>query len=238
MNEKTLVSVHGYAGDQDQIKNFIKFYEHHQAPVIVMSPEDSKIVKVGPHICRHAGRRAYIGPVSLQRQILQLQVLLTYTDFDWFLMNDSDSICLTPEIPRYLYERPDVLWGNLVSDEMHPRKPDYQFPRQALQPPYFCSRKILQKFVDVAPGLRIDPQTPFIDWQMRQVPHIGGFPVANFHDGVSCPSTGAALGWMIQNIVDRGAVMIHSLKTPRALQEVISARVNWRRKNGLPLIGT
>lgn len=223
-----------------QIKNFIKFYEHHKCPLVIFSPEDSPIKVVGPHICRWQGmgRRAYIGPVSLQRQVIQLRAALEYKDFDWFLMNDSDSFCLTPDIPAYLYERRDVMWGNLVSDEMHPRKPDYQFPRQALQPPYFCSRQVLQKFVDFAPSLRPDPTTPFIDWQMRQVPHIGGIPISNFRDGVSCPSSdGNSLAWMIQNIVDRGAVMIHSVKTPRAFQEIISARVNWRRKNGLPLIG-
>lgn len=237
MNEKTIVSVHGYAGDMHQIKNSLKFYEHHQCPLVILSPEDSKIEKVGPHICQFAGRRAYVGPVSLQRQILQCKLLLDYKGFDWFLMNDSDSLCLVPEIPRYLYERPDVMWGNLVSDEMHPRKPDYQFPRQALQPPYFCSRAILQKFVDYGPSLRPDPQTPFIDWQMRQVPHIAKILVGNFKDGCSCPtSDGNSLAWMIQNIVDRGAVMLHSIKTPRALQECVNARVNWRRKNGLPLI--
>jgi len=238
MNEKTLVSVHGYAGDMHQIKNMMKFYEHHQCPVVIFSPEDSKIEKVGPHICKFGGRRAYIGPLSLQRQVIQLQMLLNdFPDFDWFLMNDSDSICLTPEIPKYLYARPDVLWGNLVSDEMHPRRPDYPFPRQALQPPYFCSRATLKKFVDYAPSLRPDPQTPFIDWQMRQVPHIGKFLVSNFKDGCSCPTTdGSSLGWMIQNIVDRGAVMLHSIKTPRALQEIVNARVNWRRAHGLSLI--
>src|SRR5712672_3244855 len=102
MNPRTLVSVHCYAGDQHQVKDFLPWYIHHECPVIIMSPEDSPVT-ISPHICHHAGRRAYIGQESLDRQRKHLEILLDYP-YDFFLLNDSDSFCVSSELPKYLYE--------------------------------------------------------------------------------------------------------------------------------------
>lgn len=162
MNDKTLVVVCGYAGDQQQIEELRPWYEHHRCPIVIMSPDDSRIERVGPHICRFGGKRAYIGQDSLDRQWIHMRMALEY-EFDWYLLHDSDSIIMTPEIPAYLYERDDVVWSNQVTDFRVPGATwvdvatgattvwpeDYHagFPLIAMQPPYFLSRKMLTHLV-------------------------------------------------------------------------------------------
>lgn len=232
LNPKTLVSCHGYYGDSIQIRNMLRYQEHHQCPLIILSPVDSRIERMGPHICRFAGKRAYVGDLSLTRQFAQMRVLLEYP-FEYFLANDSDSLCLSPRIPEYLYKDPHNFWSNEVSDLMHQRKSDYQWPRQAFQPPYFFSRSILEKMIATEGTFAYDQQTPFIDWVMMAICHAGGIPHKNFRDGISCPTSDAhSRGHMVNHIVQRGAVMLHSVKTQFSLQAMVSARHQWSREHG------
>jgi hypothetical protein len=232
MNPLTLVTVHGYYGDSAQIRNALRYYEHHGCSVVIMSPTDSPIQKMGPHICRFAGKRAYIGQLSIDRQYAQMRAMLDYP-FEFFLANDSDSICISPKIPEYLYETPGVLWSNEVSDLMHQRKADYKWPRMAFQPPYFFSRSALEAMLATEGKFETDQQTPFIDWLMMAICHAGNIPHANYRDGVSCPtSDGHSRRHMSTRIANHGAVMLHSIKTPIALQEMVSARYQYNRTQG------
>lgn len=232
LNPGLLVSVHGYDGDSHQIRNMLKLQEHHEAPVVIFSPEDSPIKKMGPHICRFVGRRQYIGQLSLDRQREQLTALMEYP-FDWFLSNDSDSLCLEPKLPAYLFERKDVLWSNVVSDAMHARPPGYPWPQLAFQPPYFFSRDVLRRLISV--DVPADPKTPFIDWWMMAAAVAAKIPYACFRDGMSCPTSDhGSLAAMSDAVTNRGAIFVHSIKTPRALNQVVGCRRYHVRKFGLP----
>lgn len=222
MNNNTLVSVHGYKGDEHQVLNNLPVYEHHKCPIVIFSPVNSRIERVGPHICRFGGNRAYVGPESLNRQRIHLRMLLDYP-FEFFLANDSDSFCLTPELPAYLFEQKGVLWSNEVSDMMHPRLRNYRFPRLAFQPPYFFSREVIERLikVDVAP----DVTTPFIDWVMMAWAILSQCPHRSYPDGFSCPTgdpTSASV--MIDHVLNRGRVMLHSIKTPKVLNQLLACR--------------
>jgi len=188
MNDNTLVVVHCYAGDAQRVLNFMPCYLHHECPVIIMSPEDSKVEFTGI-ICRHAGRRAYIGQESLDRQRLHLQMALEYP-YDYFLLNDSDSFCVSPEIPKYLYEESGgVVWSGEVTE---PRPHESPYPKIAMQPPYFLNRESLKRMLAVAdkPQVRAHSVTPFIDWYMlaltceaglRPRTHVRGEPRFLWH---------------------------------------------------------
>lgn len=222
MNPRTLVSVHGYAGDQDQIENLMPFLLHHECPVIVLSPVDSPITKVeaAPSvICRQAGKRAYIGPDSLVRQLEQMKLLLEFKEFDYFLMNDSDSVCLSPKIPDYIYREPDFLWSNEVSDTMHTRLLSYRLPRLAFQPPYFISRGNIEKILKYEKRVVADKTTPFIDWVMMAWAMASGVPHRNFRTGLSCGTRGNVQGfqWMSREVRKHGKVMLHSIKDKNVL---------------------
>lgn len=181
MNEGTLVAVCGYGpttppakdwahdlkGDAYQIEAMLPFYEHHKCPVVILSPEDAPIKSMGRHHCRHSGLRGYIGQGSLDRQRDFLKILLSYPiELEWFLMHDSDSVCLTPGIPGYLYENKNVVWSNEV---LEPRPHLSVLPKIAMQPPYFFSREALSKMLSISDKIKAHPITPYIDHYMLQL---------------------------------------------------------------------
>src|SRR6202040_3913014 len=105
MNENTRVVICCYEGDAHQL--CMPGYLQHGCPITVMSPDDSRVVIPGVD-CAHAGKRAYIGQDSLDRQLLHMELMLTYPE-DHFLCHDSDSIVLDAKLPDYLYAEPDVV---------------------------------------------------------------------------------------------------------------------------------
>lgn len=242
MKHKILLSIHGYAGDEKQIHELLPFYEHHNLPIVVISPSDSPIDKVGPHICWHgAGLRGYTGQLSWDRQQEQMKHLLTY-EVDWFFMNDADSFCLNPVLPEYLFWEQNTVWSNLVEDfrkpgehweaNEYPWPTDYHkgYPLKAAQPPYFVSRRALSKIVAVGPGDAC-PITPFIDWQMVKLPIDAGVKLKPFLKCASCETTtyrGKAV--MRECILKHGAEMIHSIKNIEAANECFSA---YKERNGI-----
>jgi hypothetical protein len=205
-------------------------YLHHECPVTIMSPIDSKVEIQQPGIeSRFGGKRAYTGQLSLDRQYEHLKMLLEYPE-DFFLCHDSDSVCLSPKIPDYLYAEPDFLWSNLVVDNVRERELGFYmdgFPRLAFQPPYFMSRKVIERLL--APimdkNLDMNPTLPFIDHYMVQLAVKAGVPWKNFSDGITGPISSDRrsfeLGW---NAALRGAVMIHSVKAPEFWRPLMQAR--------------
>lgn len=166
LNPDTLVVVSAYAGDAHQVSTFLPCYLHHECSVIIMSPEDSK-VEIPGLICRYAGRRAYIGQESLDRQRLHLQIAYEEYPFAYYLFNDADSFCVSPEIPKFLYEQSDgIVWSGEVTD---PRPHWSPYPKIAMQPPYFLSRESLRRMLAVADKVKAHPITPYIDHYMLQL---------------------------------------------------------------------
>lgn len=241
LNPDTLVSVHCYEGDSSQIHMLRPLYEHHQCPVVVMSPSDAPVTKFGPHWCWHeSGARAYIGQASLDRQFIQMRQLLEFKQengkpFEFFLMNDSDSICLDAKLPDYLYAEDNVLWSNLVEDFRKPGETfqgitwpkDYHagFPLQASQPPYMLSRKALTRMVENYGKVKCCPITPFIDWSILVMAVVAGVELRPFRHGASCETkTDMGMAVMRQQIAERGAMMVHAIKRPEARDMCVEAR--------------
>lgn len=238
MNENTLVAVCGYAGDAHQIRNALPYYTHHHCPLLVLSPEDApitaKLVLLKPEISyRTGGVRAYIGQPSLDRQKRFFEILLEYP-YHYFLLHDSDSVCLSPKLPDYLYAEPNVVWSNIVSDAMHPRPEGYPYPRLAFQPPYFLSRQSMAKLVEVADSVPGDPRTPFVDWCMMAWTVKAGLAYKGFPDGVSSPTNDDDVSSVtaVSNAVrNEGKIFIHSVKTLHILRRLGYDRVEWKRKH-------
>jgi hypothetical protein len=238
MNDNTLVTIHGYAGDAGQIDMMMPYYKHHGCPVMVLSPEDSPITprmlknpghNVGVEF-RTAGKRAYIGQLSLDRQLEHLRVMLNDPrQFQWFLANDADSVVLKVDLPQYLYEEKDVMWSNIVSDAMHDhhRPPGYPWPHLAFQPPYFFSRHVLEKIVAVGPSVPGDPGTPFIDWVMMAWTVAAGMKYKSFPEGVSCPTIPDTehLRNMVTLVETGDKYFLHAIKDPRAFHAIVYARI-------------
>jgi hypothetical protein len=238
-NQKTLVAVHGYSGDAAQIEMLMPLYEHHKCPILILSPDDAPI-RSDRHPWRTGGKRAYIGQDSLDRQYIHYQKMLE-TDADFFLWNDSDSICLAAEIPQVLYDNPDTVFSNQVDDFRRPGEryvdaannidvtwpTDYHagFPLIAKQPPYFLSRVALQRIVDTCQGIQACPITPFIDWYVVQCVVKAGLKHSAFPDGMgaSCETvTPHGVAVMRQQVAERNATFIHAIKRKEVKDEMLA----------------
>lgn len=173
---KVLISIHAYAGDEERVKAFMPWHEAHGHPVCILSPEDSPVTFL-PSV--RLGKRAYIGQDSLDRQYLHLK-FLSEQPYDYFLMHDSDSLCLTPKIPDYVFQ-PDVFFSNEVCD---PRPHETGLPKLAFQPSYALSKETLQRLVEVAPSVVPDPITPYIDNIMLRWVYAAGVKHQAFENSV------------------------------------------------------
>lgn len=226
MNPDTLITVHGYSGDAHQMTDLMPWYLHHQCPVVIMTPTDSRVTalkgandQVSYH---HAGKVGYIGQVSLDRQIEQMKYLLANFQHRFFLMNDSDSVCLIPQLPRYLYETPTIMWSNEVRE---PRPHTSIYPKIACQPPYFMTRETMAKLVSVPPEKwAAHPITPFIDYQMLVLPEEAGVTHLNFPDGQSNGTQDPhGLQYMALKIAQEKKVFVHSIKSLSILKQILRA---------------
>lgn len=225
MNGDTRVAVCCYEGDGHQVRNNLNVYLHHGCPVTVLSPEDSRVeIKHYSGVTNlFGGKRAYTGQGSLDRQRTHLAMLLDFPE-NRFLIHDADSVCLDPVIPQYLYDEPDIVWSNQVDDAIPQHQATFPegWPHVAFQPPYFLSRKTIGRMLAVAddPRCVASPMMPFIDYYMVQLTMVAGLPWRRFMDCLSYsiryPVRGPA--------AVPGAVMVHSVRDPRAVQMLLEMR--------------
>lgn len=221
-----LIAICGYEGDAHQVQFMRRHHEQMGFPIVVLSPADSPIRKVGPHWCISVGKRAYIGEDSLIRQKLHLRELLKLP-FSHYLVHDADSVCLSRTLPDYLFHQ-DVLWSNIVSDLMHQRPAGWPYPRLAFQPPYFFSRGILERFLQQADkSATANLQTPYIDFWMMEVAHDAGLPYIAFPDGASCGTPPGSIGHkLMRTLVERdGKRFCHAIKDESVFQDLLGC---WR----------
>jgi hypothetical protein len=212
---------------------------HHECPLVILSPNDAKADIRYPGVeNRYAGKRAYIGQASLDRQREHLKILLEYPE-NHFLINDADSFCLDAKLPDYLYAEPDVVWSNQVTDGIPEHQATFPegWPHVAFQPPYFLSRKTIEAMLAVADQVTASPVMPFIDYYMVQLTMTAGLPWKRFEKCVSCcishdPVTKPILTPQEQSVysggfqigrqhVQNGANFIHSVKDYKTAQILV-----------------
>jgi hypothetical protein len=245
---RTLVSVHCYSGDKNQVEDQLPYHQRHGHGVMVMSPEDSPVEINVPGVrCVTGGLREYVGFKGIARQLIHMRRLLE-EPYDWFLMNDSDSLCIAKDIPAYLYEDDNVLWSNVVHDAcIRPEHIASQYPGSyphiAFQPPVFASRSVMERLVSINPTKDMNPSLPVIDWMLmvhaidlgipyKAFPTAEGYPGSfgayeHTHEGKHVD--GAAL---MVKAVEAGNIMLHSIKHPEVLAEVSRAHERFRKNEG------
>lgn len=137
--EGTLVVVHCYAGDKRQVVDFLPRYLHHGYPVLVLSPEDAPVHILHPQvICRQAGQAGWKGAHTVYRQVKHWKLAAEYEP-RWVLLHDADSVCLTPQLPEYLFADPETFWSNEIGHHY-----------LNYEPPYFMSGAVLNRLVSIA----------------------------------------------------------------------------------------
>ena len=251
MNENTRVVVCCYQGDGHQVIEALEFFLHHECPLTVLSPEDSRVEVNYPGVTSlYGGKRAYIGQDSLDRQAIHLAMLLDFPE-KHFLIHDADSVLLDPKIPDYLYAEPDVVWSNQVDDAIPEHQPYFPegWPHVAFQPPYFLSRKTIAAML-VANGHPLtvaSPCMPFIDFYMVQLTMVAGLPWKRLMNSISCPISidlrkvnpsktdleTYSYGYKIamDSVLNKGTSVLHSVKNSVAIRNLAAARQEYLKNH-------
>lgn len=241
LNSDTCVVVCGYAGDAHQIEQAMPWYVHHECPVVVMSPTDAPITtsyQTGV-VFRSAGKKGWIGRHTLERQRDYFRMMLEYP-FGHFLMHDADSVCLAPKLPKYLYESPDTFWSNEVTDT---NPGPSHLPKLAFQPPYFTSRKVIEKLVVAKeaesyygdygpmPEQKLPIPTNCIDHFLLQLVYGAGVPHISFPHGASFETNSEHGIQTMRGLVrEHGRIFLHSVKTRPVLDQLLADRAIYLKK--------
>lgn len=235
MNSNTLVAVSAYSGDLPQVQALAPCYVHHGCPVVVMSPLNAPIkhedVPWAASVV-HAGKKCWAGPEAIERHGLFLRELLKFPQ-QFFLFNDSDSLCLSPEFPRYLYDQPEVAFSNEVLDT---NPGPSLLPKIALQPSYWFSRRVLERLVEVIdrPAPSYTCPTPHGDMPVPtlcpdhlhlQLVYAARLHHKNFSDGASFETVSRhGLETMAHHVRDQKKNFVHSVKSAAVLDRLLAER--------------
>lgn len=220
-----------FFGDAWTIKNNFDCYIHHKCPVLILSPEDAPVkVSLDGAMFRNAGKRAYVGQDSIDRQKAFLRILWEYPQ-NFFLVNDSDSLCLSPEIPKHLYTAPsDIFWSNECLSSS-PSKPP--LPMIALVPPYFFTRQSLSRMLAVIDNVPMNPEIPFIEHWMLQLVYASGIRHKGFLYGSNFKFYREGFEVVRNNVRNHGTVFIHPVKHPGILNTLKEDREYYLRVNSI-----
>ena len=230
-NPNTRVCVFCYSGDAHQVQLLLPSFLSHNCPVTIFSPEDAPVesldIPEGADVTfRIGGKREYIGVQSIRRQELHFRMMLDFPE-QFFFCNDADSLCLSPDLPAYLYKEPDTIWSNEIPDLMHERPVGHKLPRIALHPPWFFSRATIERILGWSPYVDPDPITPVIDHWLLQIAHPLGMPHKDFqHGGTSFPTENDEFhfGVMSGKVRYSGTVFVHTVKSARVLNRLLEDR--------------
>jgi len=232
MNPDTRVAVCCYADDAVYVVENMPLYQHHGCPITVLSPADSPALL--PVVdCRMGGKRAYIGQDCLDRMRIHLRILIAEHTENHFLIHDSDSVCLSPKLPDFLYDEPDTLWSNLVHNGIPEQQPGFPpgMPHIAFQPPWFMSRKTIKALLDVSEGCTVvNPILPFIDYWMVEMAIKGGIPWKPLPLAMSAPLSHdiwQANAEGLRQVRDNGFIFLHSIKGSRHAKPFVEARAQY-----------
>jgi hypothetical protein len=236
----TLVAVQCYSGDAGRVEDALEQYVHHRLPVLILSPIDAPVESIRhPQILhRTAGFNAYDGSGSVERYRSQLGVLAEY-GATHILLNESDSFCLSDELPGYLYRDDNIVWGNYTDIRyflMLKSEPDveaaYAKHNPAINAPWFFSVSALEKMLSVFDEA-VDALPPYargltdgvdISWWFHTAAHLAGLEHrSHIPLGVCRPITSPSEAEAARREVLSGAVMIHAVKDRWALEVVRNA---------------
>lgn len=219
MNPDTRVAVCCYQGDAHQVIELMPFIKHHGCPITILSPEDSQVLLPGLD-CRQGGKRCYIGWDGVERMREHLRILLTYPE-QFFYINDSDSFCVSPELPAYLYAEPDVVWSSVIPNGVVEQQPGFApgMPHVAFHPPWFLSRTVIERLL--WEYVKPNQYLPFIDYWMLEAAVHAGLQWKPFEMAMSVPTASHEPSYrQAHEAARKGALFFHSVKSGQTARSI------------------
>lgn len=226
MNPDTRVVICCYAGDASQVTSMLPLYTQHGCPLLVLSPEEPATARVDiPNVeSRYGGKQCYIGWDGVERMKRHLRICLEYPE-NFFLIHDADSILLDPEIPAEWYADPNVLWSNRVDNGVPEQQRGFarNMPHIAFHPPWFLSRKVIERLLEVGDDVSPNTYLPFIDYWMVEAAVRAGVEWKDMAGRMSVPMV-SHQEWACDMVRKHGYTVIHSCKGMQYAQPLIEAR--------------
>jgi hypothetical protein len=189
----TRTVVLAYQGDAKQVVEMLPLWEHHGNPVTILSPADSA-VNIPWVECRNVGEVAHFGPKAQQRHLAQMKLLIDEYPDEYFFINESDSFCVSPRLPDYLYSKPSTFWTNGGRDEStldgrleaRPRERWFSF-----QGPWWMPRTIIERMVAAAPLLTYDGRLKWVDLYLSELAFAANVPFRIMPQAICMPIAGS-----------------------------------------------
>jgi hypothetical protein len=217
VHSDTLVLVQAFAPYRDMVIRHLPYWQNHQCRVVISSPRDSFCDVPGVECVAH-GVDEHAGIKSLDRW-KEIMRWLAGQDHAFFLMHESDSICLTGEIPLRYYQQSDTFFSNEAEDNKVP--PDQKVFCVA---PWFFSYAVLRRFNQALE--KVAYRAPYHgDRWVGQVLEEGGIRHQSFSPGITCGTLGLHSRDLKQvcEAVRRGVTMVHGIKTEEVLRVLLRA---------------
>lgn len=192
-----------------------------------------------------AGTNCYDGQANFDKHDEYFRILLKQP-YEHFFVVETDSFCLSPELPKRFYQEPDVFW-TYVHTEERPHKSPY--PKIAFQAPWFYSRKTIERLLSVDRSkLQYHPATPYGDWFFMALCCESGVQFRHNLDGVSfmgwnadgndevperarVPSYWRGEDFMEEDVL-HGTILIHSVRHLRVINRLKEARRQYLKMQG------
>ena len=204
-----------HGGAQWTYSRHLPFWQAHNCPMLTFCPVDDKIV--GPEKIVAWGAKGHHDSWALDRFKYLLKLLTTYP-YDYFMINEYDSMCMCGPLPEFLYDR-DALWCNLFHDS------GTQFLGTSFcHPPLFMSKKILCQIVETGEKYPQHSEHHFWDRWIGLMCELGKIPIAGYdHWGFAWNTIEPHLIPQARQAALDGALFFHGVKTEDCLRAIITA---------------
>lgn len=198
----------------------------HGFPVLVLTTTDGPIKSQFNTV--RIGKMGGLSPLAIPRIKSQF-VYLTSLDYDWFVVFETDCLCLSKTLPEGIWQKKG-LWANVMTDIT-----GRYYCKTWPSPPWVFDKESLVKFTTVAAMVRDDIERLASDRWMAVIADFGRIPLNSF--GAQGFSTNNF--WHspeMPNFIRKGAVILHGIKDERALDCCRAAHQEYIKCN-CPLCG-
>ncbi len=204
--------------------------------MLVLSPEDSPVHIDHPQVtCRSAGKAGWKGEHVVWRQVEHWKIIAEFPQ-RFLLLNDADSVCLSPGLPAHLYGSPDTFWSTEIPGV---------YAGLNYLPPYFLTQETLDKLIAAttrkptkraakgASGSTGGRVVDAINWGQFEAPdslYVATTTHVRIPHQTHRPSAYPP-GWANQRLLQRvlldGVSMVHGMKSPNELKSLRYAYEVW-----------
>lgn len=205
---KTLTVIMAHREAQGAFDRHLNFWKSHGTDLLVMCPQDSVVETNLQVLC--LGKKGHHSAMANWRFKTLLQYL-TKVSYEWFFLNEYDSLCLTPALPPCPTE-------SISSNLFTANQPEFR-GHHFLHPPLQFSQSVLGRIVTALNKLPDYSENGFWDRLLGYACELGKVPMAAYNNlGFSRNTIEPGDIQAAVQARKNGAVLYHGVKTEPVLR--------------------